>query len=134
MARPQLPNLPDEIMSKIIGLVGEDSAFYLGAFMRAGIRGYELVHHPSISKSCNVTPMCVNVGNIVAVYYEGLHRSTTLGVEEGINVLERNVPVHVLSTLAVGIFYMCLGKEMEAITMFQQLAGNGVELKSEAIF
>ncbi|KAF2569473.1 hypothetical protein F2Q68_00024230 [Brassica cretica] len=119
MARPQLPNLLDEIMSKIIGLVGEDSALYLGAFMRAGIRGYEL---------------CVNVGNIVAVYYEGLHRSTTLGVEEGINVLERNVPTHVLSTLAVGIFYMCLGKEMEAITVFQRLAGNDVELKSEAIF
>ncbi|CAN6823419.1 unnamed protein product [Brassica oleracea] len=108
MARPQLPNLPDEIMSNIIGLVGEESALYLGAFMRAGIRGYELVHAPSILKRCNITPMvnerpcqlgksgnfrniflkCVDVGNIVAVYYESLHRATTLGVEEGINVLE----------------------------------------------
>ncbi|CAN6887994.1 unnamed protein product [Brassica oleracea var. botrytis] len=48
--------------------------------------------------------------------------------------MERNVPTHVLSTLAVGIFYVCLGKEREAITVFQQLAGNGVDLKSEAIF
>nr|VDD35477.1 unnamed protein product [Brassica oleracea] len=154
MANPQLPNLLAEIMSKIIELVGEESALYLGAFMRAGIRGYELVHEPSILKRCNVTHMvnespcqignsgnfrnfflkCVNVGNIDAVYYEGLHLSTTLGVEEGINVLERNVPTHVLSTLAVGIFYVCLGKEMEAITVFQQLAANGVDLKSEAIF
>ncbi|KAF3558527.1 hypothetical protein F2Q69_00011047 [Brassica cretica] len=37
MARPQLPNLPDEIMSNIIVLVGEESALYLGAFMRAGV-------------------------------------------------------------------------------------------------
>nr|VDD08068.1 unnamed protein product [Brassica oleracea] len=141
-------------MSKIIGLVGEESALYLGAFMRAGIRGYELVHDPSILKRCNVTPMvnespcqlgkngnfqtfflkCVDVGNIVAVYYEVLHRATTLGVEEGILVLEQIVPTHVLSTLDVSIFNVCLGKEMEAITVFQQLAGNGVHLKSEALF
>ncbi|KAF3515144.1 hypothetical protein F2Q69_00007660 [Brassica cretica] len=154
MARPQFPNLPDEIMSNTIGLVGEESSLYLGAFIRAGIRGYELVHDPFILKRCNVTPIvyerpsqlgksgnfrnfflkCVDVGNIVAVYYEGFHRATTLGVEEGINVLERNVPTHVLSTLAVGIFNVCLGKEMEAITVFQQLARNGVDLKSEALF
>nr|VDD05592.1 unnamed protein product [Brassica oleracea] len=154
MARPQLPNLADEIMSNIIGLVGEESTLYLGTFMRAGIRGYELVHDPSNLKRRNVTPMvnerpcqlgkggnfrnfflkCVDVGNIVAVYYEGLHRATTLGVEEGINVLERNVPTHVLSTLAVGIFNVWLGKEMEAITVFQPLARNGVNLKSEALF
>ncbi|KAG2304486.1 hypothetical protein Bca52824_033137 [Brassica carinata] len=108
--------------------------------MRAGKRGSELVHQPSILKRCNVSPMvnvspcqigksgnfrnfflkCVEFGNIDAVYYEGLHRSTTLGVEEGINFLERNIPTHVLSTLVVDIFYVCLGKEMEAITVFQQ--------------
>ncbi|KAF3601987.1 hypothetical protein F2Q69_00036284 [Brassica cretica] len=38
-ANPSLPNLPDEIMSKIIELVGEESSWYLGAFMRAGKRG-----------------------------------------------------------------------------------------------
>ncbi|KAG2314661.1 hypothetical protein Bca52824_017783 [Brassica carinata] len=100
MANPQLPNIPDEIMSKIIELLGEESALYLGAFMRAGKRGYELVHQPSILKRCNVSPMvnvspcqigksgnfrnfflkCVEFGNIDAVYYEGLHRSTTLGL------------------------------------------------------
>ncbi|KAF2556883.1 hypothetical protein F2Q68_00014233 [Brassica cretica] len=93
-----------------------------------GKRGYELVHQPSILKRCNVTPIvdetpfaieyfgnfrtfflkCVEVGNVEAIYYEGLHRSTSLGVEEGIKVLEANVPKHGLSTLAVGIFYVCL--------------------------
>ena len=61
--------------------------------MRAEKRGYELVHQPSILKTCNVTPMvnkspcefgiygkfhdffvkCVDVGNIDAVYYEELN-------------------------------------------------------------
>jgi len=53
---------------------------------------------------------CVGVGNVEAIYYEGLHRSTSLGVEEGIKVLEANVPKHGLSALAVGTFYVCLGK------------------------
>ncbi|KAF3559621.1 hypothetical protein F2Q69_00011031 [Brassica cretica] len=43
---------------------------------------------------------CVGVGNVDAIYYEGLHRATSLGVEEGINVLKANVPKHGLSTLA----------------------------------
>ena len=34
----------------------------------------------------------------------------------------------------MGIFNVFLGKEMEAITVFQQLARNGVDLKSEALF
>ncbi|KAF3579461.1 hypothetical protein DY000_02029120 [Brassica cretica] len=38
--------------------------------------------------------------NEEAIYYEGLHRATSLGVEEGIKVLEANVPKHGLSTLA----------------------------------
>ena len=106
--------------------------------MRAGKRGYELVHQPFILKTCNVTPMvdespceigiygkfrefflkCVDAGNIDAFYNEGLHRSTCSAVAEGIKVLEENVPTHGLSTLAVGIFYVCLGEDIEATNVF----------------
>lgn len=77
---------------------------------------------------------CVEVGNIDAVYYEGLHRSTSLGVEVGIKFLEPNVPTHGLSTLVVGIFYVCIGEDMKASHVFQQFAVNHVDLRSDAIF
>ncbi|CAN6869697.1 unnamed protein product [Brassica oleracea] len=108
MPKPQITNLPDEIMSKIIEHLGKESAWYLGPFMRTGKQ---------------------------AIYYEGLHRSTSLGVEGGIKVFEANVPKHGLSTLAVGIFYVCLGKEIEATNVFEQFTANhNLDLKSNAIF
>ena len=76
---------------------------------------------------------CVDAGNIDAVYYEGLNRSTVSGVDQGIKVLEANVPTHGLSTLAIGIFYVCLGQDIEAINVFQQFAANHVDLESDAI-
>ncbi|CAN6824525.1 unnamed protein product [Brassica oleracea] len=73
MPKPQITNLSDEIMSKVIEHLGKESAWYLGPFLWTGKQ---------------------------AIYYEGLHRATSLGVEEGIKVLEANVPKHGLSTLA----------------------------------
>ncbi|CAN6814804.1 unnamed protein product [Brassica oleracea] len=103
--------------------------------MRAGKRGYELVHQPFILKTCNVTPMvdespceigiygkfrefflkCVDAGNIDAVYNEGLHRSTCSGVAEGIKVLEENVKI------------------LKPPMCFEQVAANHVDLNSDAI-
>uniref|UniRef100_A0A0D3BR17 Uncharacterized protein n=1 Tax=Brassica oleracea var. oleracea TaxID=109376 RepID=A0A0D3BR17_BRAOL len=108
MPKPQITNLSDEIMSKVIEHLGKESAWYLGPFLWTGKQ---------------------------AIYYEGLHRATSLGVEEGIKVLETNVPKHGLSTQAVGIFYVCLGKEMEATNVFEEFGGNhNLDLKSNAIF
>ncbi|CAN6881737.1 unnamed protein product [Brassica oleracea] len=53
MPKPQITNLPDEIMSKIIEHLGKESAWYLGPFKQTGKQ---------------------------AIYYEGLHRSTSLGL------------------------------------------------------
>ncbi|CAN7048978.1 unnamed protein product [Brassica rapa subsp. trilocularis] len=144
MPKSQIPDLHNELLSKIIEHLGEESTWYLGALLRTGKRGYELVHQPYILKRCNVTPIvdetssgihnfgnfrnfflkCVEVGNIEAIYLEGLHLSTTLGVEEAIKVLESNLPTQELSTLAVGIFYVCLGKEMEATYTFVQFESD----------
>ncbi|KAG2307069.1 hypothetical protein Bca52824_026817 [Brassica carinata] len=38
-------------------MVGEDSFYDLGGILRAGKRGYALVHEPSVLKMCNVQPM-----------------------------------------------------------------------------
>lgn len=139
MARQLLPNLSDEIICKIIGLVGEDSIWHLRPFLRPGKHGYALVHEPSVLQTCNVTPMlinleirlgrkfceflfkCVSAENTDAVYYESLY-AATFDVEHAINVLEPNVPTHGLSTLAVSVFNICLGKDKEADKIFLEFA------------
>ncbi|RID75447.1 hypothetical protein BRARA_B02493, partial [Brassica rapa] len=129
MADLVLPNLPDEIICKIIALAGEKSFWHIAYFMRARKHRYRLVHDPSVLKTCNVNPMlnfvnieiniygtfrnfylkCINAGNLNAVYLEGLHLASVLGIEEAIHSLQQNVPTHRMSTLAVGIFNLCLG-------------------------
>ncbi|KAF2554775.1 hypothetical protein F2Q68_00014223 [Brassica cretica] len=57
MAAQVLPNLPDEIICKIIAFLGEETFYYLSDFLRAGKRGYAFVHEPSVLKMCDITPM-----------------------------------------------------------------------------
>ncbi|CAN7126720.1 unnamed protein product [Brassica rapa subsp. narinosa] len=91
MEAHELPNLPQKIVCKIIELVGEESFYNLGPFLRAGKRGYALAHEPSVLKKCNVSEMedgfvtcqirqgcqfrefhlkCVSAGNREVIYYE----------------------------------------------------------------
>ncbi|KAG2330298.1 hypothetical protein Bca52824_001478 [Brassica carinata] len=76
---------------------------------------------------------CVNVGNINAVYYESLHLAMKCGLEEGIQVLEANVPNHGISTLALGIFNVYLGKDIEVSEVFQEFAVKHADLRSEKV-
>ncbi|KAF2550363.1 hypothetical protein F2Q68_00033981 [Brassica cretica] len=108
------------------GRINVESAWYLGAFMPAEKRGYELVHQPSILKTCNVTHMVNKSPCEIGIYVSG--------VDKGIKVLEANVPTHGLSTLALGIFYVCLGEDIEANNVFQQFTANHVDLDSNAIY
>ncbi|CAN7111265.1 unnamed protein product [Brassica rapa subsp. narinosa] len=153
MAFLNIPNLPEEILCKIIEMVGADSFYYLGGILRAGKRGYALVHEPSVLRKCNVQPMvtfatcqictggqfreflikCVTAGNTNAIYYEGLYAALMVGPEKCIRILQPNVPNHDLSTLAVGIFNVCIGNDKEASKLFQQFAANHYDLRSDAI-
>ncbi|CAG7888010.1 unnamed protein product [Brassica rapa] len=153
MASLNIPNLPEEILCKIIEMVGADSFYYLGGILRAGKRGYALVHEPSVLRKCNVQPMvtfatcqictggqfreffikCVTAGNTNAIYYEGLYAALMVGPEKCIRILQPNVPNHDLSTLAVGIFNVCIGNDKEASKLFQQFAANHYDLRSDAI-
>ncbi|CAN7100528.1 unnamed protein product [Brassica rapa subsp. narinosa] len=153
MASLNIPHLPEEILCKIIEMVGVDSFYYLGGILRAGKRGYALVHEPSVLRKCNVQPMvtfatcqictggqfreflikCVTAGNTNAIYYEGLYAALMVGPEKYIRILQQNVPSHDLSTLAVGIFYVCIGNDKEASKLFQQFAANHYDLRSDAI-
>ncbi|CAN6974562.1 unnamed protein product [Brassica rapa subsp. trilocularis] len=153
MASLNIPNLPEEILCKIIEMVGADSFYYLGGILRAGKRGYALVHEPSVLRKCNVQPMdtfatcqictggqlreflikCVTAGNTNAIYYEGLYAALMVGPEKCIRILQPNVPNHDLSTFAVGIFNVCIGNDKEASKLFQQFAGNHYDLRSDAI-
>ncbi|CAN6903100.1 unnamed protein product [Brassica oleracea] len=153
MASLNIPNLPEEILCKIIEMVGADSFYYLGGILRAGKRGYALVHEPSVLRKCNVQPMvtfatcqictggqfreffikCVTAGNTNAIYYEGLYASLIVGPEKCIRILQPNVPNHDLSTLAVGIFNVYIGNDKEASKLFQQFEANHYDLRSDAI-
>ncbi|CAF1707902.1 unnamed protein product [Brassica napus] len=153
MASLNIPNLPEEILCKIIEMVGADSFYYLGGILRAGKRGYALVHEPSVLRKCNVQPMvtfatcqictggqfreffikCVTAGNTNAIYYEGLYAALIVGPEKCIRILQPNVPNHDLSTLAVGIFNVCIGNDKEASKLFQQFEANHYDLRSDAI-
>ncbi|CAF2227989.1 unnamed protein product [Brassica napus] len=153
MASLNIPNLPEEILCKIIEMVGADSFYYLGGILRAGKRGYAPVHEPSVLRKCNVQPMvtfatyqictggqfreffikCVTAGNTNAIYYEGLYAALMVGPEKCIRILQPNVPNHDLSTLAVGIFNVCIGNDKEASKLFQQFAANHYDLRSDAI-
>ncbi|CAN7057943.1 unnamed protein product [Brassica oleracea var. botrytis] len=153
MASLNIPNLPEEILCKIIEMVGADSFYYLGGILRAGKRGYALVHEPSVLRKCNVQPMvtfatcqictgsqfreffikCVTAGNTNAIYYEGLYAALIVGPEKCIRILQPNVPNHDLSTLAVGIFNVCIGNDKEASKLFPQFEANHYDLRSDAI-
>uniref|UniRef100_A0A0D3D9R5 Uncharacterized protein n=1 Tax=Brassica oleracea var. oleracea TaxID=109376 RepID=A0A0D3D9R5_BRAOL len=133
-------------------MVGADSFYYLGGILRAGKRGYALVHEPSVLRKCNVQPMvtfatcqictggqfreffikCVTAGNTNAIYDEGLYTALIVGPEKCIRILQPNVPNHDLSTLAVGIF-VCIGNDKEASKLFEQFKANHYDLRSDAI-
>ncbi|KAF3505477.1 hypothetical protein F2Q69_00005517 [Brassica cretica] len=104
MSNPQLQYLPDEILSRIVELVGQESAWYLGAFMRAEKRGYELVHQPSILKTCNVTPMVNKSPCEFGIYGNQSPRG--------------KCSYDGLSSLVVGILYVWLGEDIEANNVF----------------
>ncbi|KAG2268787.1 hypothetical protein Bca52824_063342 [Brassica carinata] len=134
-------------------MVGADSFYYLGGILRAGKRGYALVHELSVLRKCNVQPMvtfatcqictggqfreffikCITTGNTNAIYYEGLYAALIVGPEKCIRILQPNVPNHDLSTLAVGIFNVCIGNDKEASKLFQQFEANHYDLRSDAI-
>ncbi|CDY70295.1 BnaCnng67660D, partial [Brassica napus] len=153
MASLNIPNLPDEILCKIIEMVGADSFYYLGGILRAGKRGYALVHEPSVLRKCNVQPMVtfatcqictggqfqeffikfVTAGNTNAINYEGLYVSLIVGPKKCIRILQPNVPNHDLSSLVVGIFNVCIGNDKEASKLFQQFPANHYDLRSDAI-
>ncbi|KAF2614274.1 hypothetical protein F2Q70_00010504 [Brassica cretica] len=56
-----------------------------------------------------------------------------VGPEKCIRILQPNVPNHDLSTLAVGIFNVCIGNDKEASKLFQQFEANHYDLRSDAI-
>ncbi|CDY63276.1 BnaAnng18820D [Brassica napus] len=130
-----LPNLPQEIVCKIIELVGDESFYNLGPFLRAEKRGYALAHEPSVLKKCDVGEMedgfvtcqirqgcqfrefhlkCVSAGNRKAIYYEGLLTAPSIGLEE-----------------TVDIFNVCLSNDKEASKVFQLFAAYHHDLRSD---
>ncbi|KAF3498106.1 hypothetical protein DY000_02052330 [Brassica cretica] len=80
-----------------------------------------------------INNQCVTAGNTNAIYYEGLYAALIVGPEKCIRILQPNVPNHDLSTLAVGIFNVCIGNDKEASKLFQQFEANHYDLRSDAI-
>ncbi|KAF3547748.1 hypothetical protein DY000_02006039 [Brassica cretica] len=60
MASLNIPNLPEEILCKVIEMVRADSFYYLGGILRARKRGYALVHEPSVLRKFGIFNVCID--------------------------------------------------------------------------
>ncbi|CAA7032690.1 unnamed protein product [Microthlaspi erraticum] len=149
MPRTRLPCLPDEIVSRVIQLVGIGSIKYLGPFIRAGRRTYDIVFSDDVLKHCNVLPAftdeisqpygslrnillrCVRSGNENAIYFEGLSLFYFYNeYEEGIALLDRIASTFPAAAIASATFSVCLGHYREASAMYElftRVTGFGLE-------
>lgn len=112
-----LPHLPDDVLANIIKRVGEDAHYRLTPFIKAGKRLLELVFREETLKSVNICDLCsdptnimegapgywpegkgrafmvkcLDKGNGVALYYEGLRIASEVGdLRLAISLLRRN--------------------------------------------
>lgn len=139
------PELPDDILLRLVEMVAEDDYGHLGLFIRAGKRSHRLVFQSSVLRRCNLNPMiwndyrdllvggrgrifwekCLQHHNPQAVYVEALR--IAIFEEElypAIYLLQSIVPSHPQATLASAIFCVCLGETDQASQIFQEFIAN----------
>ncbi|KAF8080248.1 hypothetical protein N665_0962s0005 [Sinapis alba] len=121
-----MPDPPDDILTKILGIIGSESWWRLGPFLRSGKRAYALMSR--------ILSDCLNAGNVDAIYFESLLLATRHGeLAVVVALLETNVPTDDQSTVAYGIFNVCLGEEVKESHAFQQFVHLHDKLESESV-
>lgn len=148
-----MPNIPDDIFTVILQIVGADASWRLGPFLRAGRRSYALVHQPQVLRECSLWAMCrepsdifiggrcrsffekcLAVGNIDAVFFESLRlASRGNDLEAAVALLAQNVPNDDESTLMYGVLNVCIGDVIKASEAFQTFIQHHDQLHSERV-
>lgn len=131
--------------------------------LRAGKRGRDMVYRHDVLKGANIYSLCsdpddihgpgrkrddnnafgrhrhffvrcLEAGNPVAIYYEGLRLVTQEGdIDGAIKMLQRNVPVHADATLAVAMLCICNGYSEMAAIYLQLFSRHHYPLESEEV-
>lgn len=141
-----IPDLPEDILHKIIQIVGEADACNLGSFIRACKVSNRLVFTEYVLRTCNVFWLfckhdregitsggkarsffekCFLEDNPQALYLESLNLVIREGdFGGGIDLLEANAPDHAHSTLAAALLSVCVGEGDKASQLFQLFSKN----------
>lgn len=159
----KIPDIPDEIFSKIVKLVANDRWWLLGPILKAGRRGKEMVYSKEVLKeaciytlcqdpadiytypqSANGEPdqgryrkffeRCLDAGNKTAIYYEGLRVvAEERDLKKGISLLSQNTPEDGDATLACGILSIIDGNEEKAKYYLQEYGAKHHRLGTDEV-
>lgn len=157
------PNLPDELLAKIIGLVARKCWWYMRPILKAGKRGRDIVYRHDVLKGANIYSLCsdpddihlagrnqkdvnaigrhrcffercLEARNPTAFYYEGLRLATQEDdIDGAIKMLQRNVPEDADATLAAALLCICNGYVDMAAIYLQLFAKNHYPLDSDEV-
>ncbi|CAA7042812.1 unnamed protein product [Microthlaspi erraticum] len=136
-----VPELPDDVLTRIISLRANNSVVVLRPFVRAGGRTRRLVYTPTVLRNCNFHPLffrdpdsilnhngrarhifeaAIREGNQQAVYFESLNRVVIHeDYDGGFSMLDEIAPTCLTGALASAILCVCLGHTTKASEMFQ---------------
>ncbi|CAE5959469.1 unnamed protein product [Arabidopsis arenosa] len=155
------PNIPDDVLAKIAKIIAHKCWWYLQPLLRSGPRGRDIVYRPDVLQDANIYSLCsdpddfhaaghdpndihtegryrpffkrcVDAGNPIAIYHEGLRLLThESDIKGAIVLLHRNVPNHADATLACAILSICDGNAYMGAEYLRMFERNHYSLQSE---
>ncbi|CAA7021863.1 unnamed protein product [Microthlaspi erraticum] len=146
------PDLPDDILRRIIETVAADDYARLGGFIRAGKGTNEMVFSKKVLSTVNVFPMfwknyrdfeprgrcrifwekSLAQLNLEVVYFERLRIAIHDGEVYGATyLLEAIIPSDPRATLAAAMLCVCLGETAQASQLFREFTSHYAPLHSE---
>lgn len=159
----KIPDIPDEILAKIVKLLADDRWWLLGPILKAGSRGRDVVYRKEVLKDASIYSLCqdpsdiytyhcsehdiehegrhrrffercLEAGNKTSIYYEGLRVvAEERDIKKGISLLSKNTPKEEDATLACGIFSICEGNEEMVVYYLKAYGEKHKPLGSEEL-
>ncbi|KAG7552172.1 hypothetical protein ISN45_Aa06g027770 [Arabidopsis thaliana x Arabidopsis arenosa] len=159
----KMPDIPDNLLAKIVKLVTDDRRWLLGPILKAGRRGRDLMYKDDVLKdACIYTfctdpndlysfhsqrtgllmqgryrpifERCLKAGYKTVIYYEGL-RVVAEGrdIKGSIELLAQLVREDGFATLACGVFSICDGNEGMVVHYLEEFGKVHAALGTEEI-
>lgn len=158
-----MPDIPDEILAKIVKLVANDRWWLLGPILKAGRRGRDVVYNNDVLKDACIYSLCqdpgdiytyrssvdgiqhegryrkffercLEAGNKTAIYYEGLRVvAEENDIKKAISLLSQNAPEDEDATLACALLSICEGNEEMSVYYLKTYGEKHKRLGSEEV-